>query len=125
MAVHHAVRTGAVGAVRSLLKAGVDVNAVAFSDGDTPLTIAAFQGHTALVVELIKAGANVNLPNLNTRTAVMLAAAKGDVASVRALIAAGADVNAVENNGGTALAWAKNLGHQEIVDMLVKAGAKK
>jgi ankyrin repeat protein len=124
-AVHRAARSGSTGAVRALVAAGADINSVAMTDGDTPLTIAAIHGHSALVADLIKAGANVNIQNLNKRTALMHAAASGDVASVRALIQAGADVNAVENNGGTALAWAKGRGHQEIVDMLVKAGARK
>jgi hypothetical protein len=124
-AIHHAAADGSLGTVRALLKAGVDVDSAAFSDGDTPLTIAAFQGHTAVVVDLIKIGATVNHANLNKRTALMLAAAKGDVGSVRALLAAGADVNAVENNGGTALAWAKSRGNKEVVDLLVAAGAKR
>jgi ankyrin repeat protein len=50
-------------------------------------------GHTATVLALIGAGADINLQNNCGYTALMMASMQGRAAMVQALIGAGADLN--------------------------------
>jgi ankyrin repeat protein len=58
-ALHFAAREGEVEAVRLLLSAGADIDAVA-ADGKHPLSLAIYNGHYALAEALVGAGADVN-----------------------------------------------------------------
>lgn len=58
-ALHYAVEGGHRRLVHFLLTNGADVNAHVSDDaGDTPITIAAYQGHYAITKLLLKAGAD-------------------------------------------------------------------
>jgi len=58
-ALHYAVENDHRQLVHFLLSKGADVNAhLSDSAGDTPITIAAYQGHYAISKLLLKAGAN-------------------------------------------------------------------
>jgi uncharacterized protein len=115
--------------LRSLIKAGADVNERNVSLGQTVLMWAAV-GCTdpALFRVLLEAGAHVDDVDNEGTTALMLAAiANENPAVIKVLIGAGADVNAVDEGGdtvlGMALGRAEQKGHGEIIRMLKDAGA--
>lgn len=96
------------------IKAGTDVN-------KTALTSACAGGHLNVVLELIKAGADVNMSDGN-KTPLTSASVNGHLKLVIELIKAGAEVNLNDGNK-TPLTSASAEGHVEIVVELVKAGA--
>jgi ankyrin repeat protein len=60
-ALHFAAREGAFDAVRALVEAGADVNAVTGSDQTPPITQAIIIGHFDIAMYLLSKGANPNL----------------------------------------------------------------
>lgn len=71
------------------------------SDGNkTPLTSASVNGHLKLVIELIKAGAEVNLKDGN-KTPLTSASAEGHVEIVGELVKAWTVVNLSDGNNAT------------------------
>ena len=74
-------------------------------------------GHSAVVEQLVAAGAEVNWQEEDGATALMAAAGEGHSAIVEQLVAAGAEVN-------RALIWAAGEGHSAVVEQLVAAGAE-
>jgi uncharacterized protein len=108
--------------VRSLLKAGADVNA-APADGMGALHWAAINGEVELAKMLLIAGAN---PAATTRlggyTPLLLAATKGDAKMIDALITAGADPKSANANGTTALMLAAAAGRLDAVTLLIDRG---
>ena len=61
-----AVSDGNLAAVKSLIAQGVDMNESSpivggGNDGQTPLLVACFLGHTEIVLELLKAGASPHI----------------------------------------------------------------
>ena len=81
------------------------------------------EGNVESVVQLIKAGADVNDTNKVGETALMIALLNGHVKCVGPLIEAGADLNMFSDEGMTALLTAAWEGHDDSVDKLIKAGA--
>ncbi len=63
-------------------------------DGNTPLMLAAYHGHSETVQMLIERGADVNLRNNRNQAPVAGALFKGEDDVVRLLITSGADVDA-------------------------------
>ena len=93
----------------------------------SPLIVAARQGDTARIAELVKSGADVNQRGgVNHWTPLMHAVHKNQPGSVRALVDAGADVNmtAGARGGDTALRLAEIYHAAEIVAVLREHGAK-
>ncbi|MDE2711193.1 MAG: ankyrin repeat domain-containing protein [Acidobacteriota bacterium] len=99
-----AARDGHVEVVRSLLKAGADVNA-ARGDGLTALHLAAEGGHQAVAEALVGAGATIDAgTRIGGYTPLQMAARGGHGAVALHLLEAGADPNArTTNTGVTAL----------------------
>lgn len=87
----------------------------------TLLGFACSIGHLEIVVDLIKAGADVNTID-KEKTPLIVACERGYFRIVRVLVDSGADVNlkAISN---TPLTAACNIGHLEIVIELIQAGA--
>ena len=96
-----AVESGDAEAVRRLLNAGADPNAVDRTSGDPVLMTAAKQRQVDMVQALLDAGAD---PNAVARTSgdpvLMTAAKQRQVDMVQALLAAGADPDAVDGSSG-------------------------
>ncbi len=109
--------------IRSLLRAGANVNA-SDSKGDTPLIIAAFHGLSETVDILLEQGADLNAKNRIGNTALMEAAAMNRTETVRLLLARGADENSRNIIGLTALDAAQEKGYQHIVRLLKTGGSK-
>ncbi len=108
------------GPVLLLAVPGIDLHK-ADKDGITPLSRAAYNGHTECVKLLIAAGADVNKADKDGETPLYWAAYKGHTECVKQLIAAGADVNKANNWGSTPLEVAKT---EEIKQLLRDAGAR-
>ena len=94
-------------------------------DGFTPLGLATFFGHEALVRWLLEQGADPNLPSQNDFRVSPhhSAAAISHVPLARLLLAHGAEVNAKQASGVTALHSAAHNGQLELAQLLVEAGA--
>lgn len=86
-----AIASGHVEIVKTLLKAGAEVNPKTWDDS-VPLVIAAKRGQLEIVYALISAGAEVNRFDLNSEfTPLGIAVEHGQVKIVRVLLEAGAN----------------------------------
>ena len=101
-----AVWNDSLPAVRALIQAGENVSAV-YPGGSIPSNVtglsvlhcAACKGHSAVVIELIKAGADLNATGMNGETPLHMATKTGNSGVVTVLLGAGADANKVDNKG--------------------------
>ena len=66
-----------MGIVQSLIKARANVNA-RNKNGDTPLIVAALNGHINIVQELLYADANIDMQNKSGNTALIIASRHGN-----------------------------------------------
>jgi ankyrin repeat protein len=94
-------------------------------DGWTPLHLACFFNHPAIVEALILSGADVQARSRNAmqNTSLHAAAAGRSRESVRILLEHGADANAQQEGGWTALHAASQNGDAEMVQLLIARGA--
>ena len=119
-------------AVRKLISKKVDVDARSpflngFNDDHTPLLVACREGHTEIVAELLKAGADVNAiePTFGS-VPLHKAVYNGHVEITRMLVrqtGINPDYQGV-TNGYTALHDALWHGHEECARILIEAGAR-
>jgi ankyrin repeat protein len=117
-----AIRANDVGAVRTLLDARADVNAVQ-PDGTTALHWAVERDAIEIVQLLIRAGANVKATNRYGATPLWLASLNGNAATIGVLLEAGADPSAASDEGETALMVAARTGKIDAVNLLLARGA--
>eukprot|EP00752_Nemacystus_decipiens_P009330 g8338.t1 len=120
-ALHVAVKGGHVAAARALLAAGAKPDLRRGEHESTLLDLAAQGGHADILTALAQRGADVNIANVNGRTALGEAAVKNAVAVIDALVAAGADVHAGAEE--TPLHLATRRGHFEAAVALLRHGA--
>ena len=117
--LHLASMSGREQSARLLINAGADIN---ISDNGqwTALHRAAFNGHSFIVGELIKAPhVHLNVRNENGHTPLHVAVMSDITLSARLLIDAGADINISDNGQWTALHTAAYSGYNFIVYMLI------
>jgi uncharacterized protein len=117
-----AIKTADRQAVRALLDARVDVNAVQ-PDGTTALHWAANRDDAEVVDLLIRAGAKVEAANRYGVTPLWLAAINGNAAVIDMLLKAGADANTVVSDGESVLMTAARTGKADAVNVLLRHGA--
>ena len=128
--MYWAARHGNLPAVRALLMDGVGINKSVNRRKWTALHVAAFHHHAPLVKELIKAGADVNMPFTDVTippilnyTALHVAASRCHVTTIMELIKGGADVSIANSDGVTPLHIAAEDGYEAGVVALLDAGA--
>jgi ankyrin repeat protein len=91
-----------------------------YTEGKTPLYLAAENGATLAVIELLKAGADVDQAEYFTgKTPLLIAAEKGMDNCVSLLIYAGADVDWIDDSGNTAMSLV--LANCKIMKLLKEA----
>jgi len=117
--VFDAVRAGDVEKVQALLQADPKVVEARTGDGNTPLHVAALEGHTAVAQALLDGHAQVNARGLREETPLHMAIYDGHRAMVGLLLANRADVNAPSATGETPLHVAARKGHREVVELLL------
>jgi ankyrin repeat protein len=122
-----AVKDGDLEQVRAMLEENPALAHIRDKDLSTPLHLAAWRGHPAVVSELIAAGADVHAHNANGHwgTTPLHAAAHGNQAeAAAALIQGGADVNALKSRGkGTPLAETQAHKATKVAKLLREHGA--
>lgn len=92
--------------------------------GDAPVADAAMRGDLDRVRDLLRAAADVNVPQSDGMTALHWAALEGHGDMAETLIYAGAHLDVGTRLGGyTPLHLAARSGHQELAAILVEAGA--
>ncbi len=122
-ALSSAVACGDVDQVRSLLEAGVCVDAVD-GDGASPLMRAAERGDVATMRVLVEAGADVHLRRRKTGWSALMYALHADrAAAAMSLLEWGANPNAADDSGYSALMMAAGRGRQLLVRDLLYRGA--
>ena len=84
----------------------------------TPVYFAAQGGHTHVVMELIKAGADVNQATSNDATPLYTAARNGHEGIAALLIQAGADVRKAVKSGYTPMQIATDEKREKVVTLL-------
>lgn len=123
-AVMKAVQKNDVTRMQALIADGADVNELD-PNGDAPLVMAAYLGHTEIVRLLLAAGADVTAVDPGMKaTALHAAAYAGRTDAARLLIDAGIDIDKQgPKNGYTALhdaIWENNI---DTARVLIEAGA--
>lgn len=125
--IHDACRADDARAVQSLIDdAGEGASALLNAVnglGDTPLIITAKGGFADLTQLLLKAGADVNIPDNQGSTPLLMACGYGRVDVVNALLAAGADPNIARDDGTTPLILAARDGRLDFAEALIARGA--
>ncbi len=119
-----AVKSGDLPQVTNLISQGVDVNQ-ADANGDSPMIMAAYEGHDEILKELLEAGADVSAldPGMKA-TALHAAAYAGRTGAARLLIAHKIEINRQgPYNGYTALHDAIWQGHLDTARVIIEAGA--
>ncbi|XP_019875220.1 protein fem-1 homolog B isoform X2 [Aethina tumida] len=113
---------GHVNVVKSLVKAGADVNHPTKTNS-TPLRAACFDGRLDIVKYLTYHSANIHIANKYNNTCLMIAAYKGHLDVVSFLLENSANPNEKALCGATALHFAAECGHVDVVKELLLYGA--
>lgn len=92
--------------------------------GMTPLMRASKAGDTAIVLELIQAGASPHTQNSDGNHALWLACVGANLDTLDVLIRAGSALDHQNDNGATCLMYAASTGKHAVVEKLLAAGAK-
>uniref|UniRef100_A0A8C1UES2 Ankyrin repeat domain 6 n=1 Tax=Cyprinus carpio TaxID=7962 RepID=A0A8C1UES2_CYPCA len=92
-------------------------------NGRTPLHLAAYKGHIAVVRILLAAGCDLDIQDDGDQTALHRAAVVGNADVISALIQEGCALDRQDKDGNTALHEAVWHGFGQSVKLLVKAGA--
>ena len=127
-ALHYTAQFGLAGITERVL-AAVDepvtkvVNAKD-SEGDSPLFIAAWNGHGEMIKTLLDKGAEVNAQGGYHGNALQAASARGHEQVVKILLDKGVEVNAQGGYYGNALYAASSGGHEQVVKILLDKGVE-
>ena len=108
---------GKVGRVKTYLSQ-FDVNS-SIENGTTPLFIASYDGHLAVVETLLAKGGNPNLYREDRASCLFSASQNGHIGVVKLLLNAGADPNLSRSNGATPIVVAIFNNHIEIIKTLL------
>ena len=93
-------------------------------NGMSPLMVAAKEGESEILWELLESGADVNLLNHDENSALWFACFNGEPGVIKMLIEYGAKLDSQNVNGATCLIYAASAGKFEVVKTLIEAGAE-
>jgi ankyrin repeat protein len=119
--------------VKLLIDAGVDVNQRATMcsaistepvSNVTALNLAATWDQAPVIMELVKAGADVNIADNRGRTPINYAAVHGYDDCVALLVAYDVDINIADKDGNTPMKLALKNGHEKVVKLLKHVEAR-
>lgn len=119
-ALSMAAMGGYTSIIEELLDAGAHIEGLGGNDDETPLILAARNGHEVVVNQLLQAKARVNVGS--SVIALSLAAMGGYASIVKRLLDAGAYVDGIA--GRTPISLAARNGHEAVVKLLLEAGAE-
>lgn len=122
--IFDAAQKGDLAKVKSLVQENPDLVNAKNNDDNTPLHIAADEGHLEIVHFLIQEGADVNSMNAVRRNPVLLAGYRGHTDVVKLLLDNGVKFDYVDIRGYTPLRWAAVRGNKDVVELYVARGAK-
>jgi len=93
--------------------------------GNSALMKAVREGRSDIASELIHAGANLEIKNVDGNTALWNACFGQDYKCVELLVNAGIKLDSINDNDVTALMYSASAGKADMVKLLVEAGADK
>lgn len=115
---YNAARAGDIDGIQQLIHRGINPD-MKNTRGETPLWIAASNGHGAVVETLAqRTDVNVNSLSVAGRSPLFWPSSRGYERVVAILIEAGADPSFVDEDGDTAIIIASQRGHDRIVEIL-------
>ncbi len=121
--LHEAALAGDLAGVEKALESGADVNGRE-EEGRTALMLAAFNGHSKVVLTLLDAGAAIDRRDLEGRTALLYAATGPFPETVTILLEKGAEPNVVDSGEHfSPLMHAAAEGNLEVVKILLEGGS--
>ncbi len=123
MNIFEASKTGDVPRIREIIKEDPAIINIRDEIQQTPLHIAAENGHLDIVKIFISADADINAEDENKNTPLHLAAAAGNIAAVLELINAGAAIWMQNKESCDPLDLAIENDHKEVVQALLDAHA--
>jgi hypothetical protein len=121
--VFDAVRAGDVEKVKGLLQAEPKLAEARTEDGNTPLHVAALEGHAAVAQALLDQHAPINARGLRDETPLHMAMYEAHHDLAELLLANQADINAQSASGETPLHVAARKGHHDLVVLLLTHNA--
>jgi len=121
--IHDAAAKDDLAKVQALLKDNPDLALGKDSNGETPLHLAAFNGHRDVAEVLLANNANVDAKDNHGNTPLHWAAANGHKDVAELLLANNAAVNAKGNGGATPLHAAVFKGYKDVVQLLLASKA--
>ena len=122
-ALFFACESDKIEVLRKLLSLGAPVNWSWDGDTGSPLMMAIDRGYEDLALELLEAGADINLAAGRSGTALIHAIEKGHKGIALELLNRGADPNIKAGYWGTALTVASRNGDEDMFYELLKRGA--
>jgi len=122
-ALYDAAQDGDVDEVNDILSRGISMADVKNARSETPLWIAVYNNHLAVVRLLLDKGANANMANGCGNTPLQAAVAREAVESLTVLLEAHADVNQSDAQGFTPMHVASQECFQDVAKLLLHARA--
>lgn len=122
-AFFNACSYGDIRTVKSMIKSNPGLVNTPNESGWFPIHDAAQQGQTAVVIELLKAGANINARTGFKTTPLQYAVMSHHIDTGKALLARGADPNIPDDVGTASLHRAIQHSYYDYAELLIKNGA--
>jgi ankyrin repeat protein len=122
--LHYAARLGSRNLAEHLIAEHPEHVNARGGDGETPMHVAAFEGHADILSLLLEHGAHVDGRNSSGLTPLQRALRSGKVEAGQCLLDRGADINARDHCGVAPLVWAVMEDKVEFARMLLECGAR-